>query len=40
MDHYGILAPHKQLVETGLHIGEWTFYQGFMELCVDHQWSN
>ena len=29
-----MLTPHEQLVETVLHIG--AFYQGFMELSVEH----
>jgi len=38
MDHFSMptVTPHEQLVETVLHIGQWTFYQGFMKLSVDH----
>ena len=32
MDHFPMLAPHEQLVETVLHIGQWT--QGHVQLIV------
>jgi len=40
MGHFAILMliPHEQLVETVLHIGQWTFHQRFMELSVD-RWT-
>jgi len=33
MDHFALLTPHEQLIETVLHIGQWTqgmFNQEFM----------
>jgi len=39
MGHFALLTPDEQLVETVLHIGQWTFYQGFMELSADHYGS-
>jgi len=48
MDHFALLTPHEQHVETTLHIGglnllhkrlqlSGTFCRGFMELSVDHR---
>jgi len=36
MDHFAVLTPHEQLVETVLYIGQGIFNQGYMELSVDH----
>jgi len=30
MDHFAMLTPHEQLVETVLYIGQWT--QGHVQL--------
>ena len=30
-----MLTPHEQLVETVLHIDQWSFYQVFVELSVN-----
>jgi len=35
MDHFPMLTPHEQLMETVLHVGQRTFDQGFLELFVD-----
>ena len=37
MDHFAMLTPHEQLVETVLHKGKWKFYQELMELSLDHK---
>ena len=37
MDHFALLAPYEQLVQTVLHIDQWIFYKGFKELPVHHQ---
>ena len=36
MAHFAMLTPLEQLVETVLHMGQLTFYQGIDELSVDH----
>ena len=36
---FAMLATHAQPIETVLHIGQRTFYQGFVELPADHRWS-
>jgi len=37
MGHFAMLTPHEQL-SRNLHIGQWTFYQWFVELSVD-RWT-
>jgi len=44
MDHLAMLTPHEQLVDTVLHICQWTQWHiqsilGFVELPVGHRWS-
>jgi len=36
MDHFAVLIPHEQLVETVLHVGQWRFYQEFMKHSAAH----
>jgi len=38
MGHFAMLAPHEQLVETLLYVGQVPFYQRFMELSLD-RWT-
>jgi len=33
MDHFAMLTPYEQLVETVLHVGQWKLYLGFIEFC-------
>jgi len=40
MDHFVILTLHEQLVKNVLHVGQWRFYRGFVELSVDHYTTN
>jgi len=35
MGYVSMLTSHEQLVESVLHVGQWPFYQRFMELSVD-----